>query len=35
VNTTPVPPSIWLTLIGLACGAMYLGFNGLRANSRA
>jgi hypothetical protein len=35
VNTTPVPPSIWLTLIGLACGGLYLGFNGLRAAGRA
>jgi hypothetical protein len=35
VNNTPVPPSILLTLIGLACGAMYLGFNGLGASGRA
>jgi hypothetical protein len=35
VNNAPVPSSIWLTLIGLACGAMYLGFNGLRAPGRA
>lgn len=33
VTGAPIPPSILLTLIGLACGAMYLGFNGLRARA--
>jgi hypothetical protein len=29
VPTTPVPPSILLTLLGLACGALFLGYKGL------
>lgn len=31
----PVPPSILLTLVGLACGAMFLGYRGLSVRGNA
>lgn len=31
----PVPPSILLTLVGLACGAMFLGYRGLSMRGNA
>lgn len=29
----PVPPSIWLTLVGLACAAFYFGWRGLAGHA--